>query len=383
MPPKMKSIRPPRTPGGGGPKAEPKKKARKALSLGGVSRKKLTQFTSQFAILQDAGLPVVRCLRILEGQLPQGLLKATLMQIVEDVEGGSSLSDAMAKHPRVFDPLYVNMTKAGEAGGVLDTILLRLSDFMEKAQRIRRRILSASIYPAVVLSVATGILLLIMIFVVPKFEQVFESLGSGVELPAITRGLQSVSRFLVEQYGWALILGIPVLFWLTFRLMRATRAGGFLLDRMKLRMPLFGRLIRKTLIARFARTFGTLISSGVPILEALNIVRGAITNAVLQKAIGDVHDAIREGENIAEPLGQSKIFDDIVVNMIDVGEETGELDKMLLKVADTYENEVDEEVGVVIGLLEPALIVLMGGAVFFIVLALFMPLLQIVDKIKV
>jgi type IV pilus assembly protein PilC len=377
----MKTIRPPRG-SGGAVAAAPKKKSGGGFSMGGVSRKKLTQFTSQFAILQDAGLPVVRCLRILEGQLPHGLLKTTVYHVIEDVEGGSSLSDAMAKHPKVFDALYVNMTKAGEAGGVLDTIFLRLSDFMEKAQRIRRRILSASIYPAVVLSVAVGILLLIMMFVVPKFEKVFENLP-GASLPAITVFLQTISHWLIDSYGWAVVICLPILVMLIIKFMRATEGGGFVLDRMQLRMPLFGRLVRKTLIARFSRTFGTLISSGVPVLEALNVVRGAIMNRVLQNAIQKVHDAIREGENMAEPLGQSKIFDDIVVNMIDVGEETGELDKMLLKVADTYDNEVDEEVGVVIGLLEPILIVTMGGAVFFIVLALFMPLLQIVDKIKI
>jgi len=227
------------------------------------------------------------------------------------------------------------------------------------------------------------ILLLIMMFVVPKFEAVFENLGDEAELPGITQFLQNISRFLVEQWGWTIVIGIPILVMLLLKLIRATEGGAFFLDRVKLKLPIFGRLIRKTLIARFARTFGTLISSGVPILEALNVVQGAITNKVLQAAIGKVHDAIREGENIAEPLGQSKIFDDIVVNMIDVGEETGELDKMLLKVADNYDNEVDEEVGVVVGLLEPVLIVTMGAAVFFIVLALFLPLLKIVDKIKV
>ncbi len=356
--------------------------------LGGrrVSDKALTLFTSQLAILQDAGLPIVRCLKILEGQMKPGYFKWVTGSVTEDVESGSALSDALGKHPGVFDDLYVNMVRAGEAGGVLDTILSRLSEFKEKAQRLRKRVVSASIYPIVVLIVATMILLGIMVFVVPRFEQVFKEIGSG-ELPTLTRVMQRVSAFLVGKDGLFPFCGIAYIFlfflliWVGLRIIKLTPAGRRFFDRLKLSLPLIGVLTRKTIVARFARTFGTLIQSGVPILEALNIVRDSIGNVVLRDAVGKVHDAIREGETIAEPLGESGIFDDIVVNMIDVGEETGELDKMLLKVADTYDEEVDLAVASLVSVLEPMLIVFMGVAVGLIVISLFLPLLKIVESI--
>ena len=356
--------------------------------LGGkkVGDATLTLFTSQLAILQDAGLPIVRCLKILEGQMKPGYFKHVLSQVTEDVESGSALSEALSKHPGVFDELYVNMVKAGEAGGVLDTILARLSEFKEKAQRLKKRIVSASIYPIVVLFVATAILLGIMVFVVPKFETVFKDIGTG-ELPALTQLMQKVSAFLVGQDGPFFKAGLVyiilffVLLVVLLRLAKLTAGGKKVFDRLKLRLPLIGTLTRKTIVARFSRTFGTLIQSGVPILEALNIVRDSIDNVILRRAITRVHDAIREGENIAEPLGESGIFDDIVVNMIDVGEETGELDKMLLKVADTYDDEVDIAVASLVSILEPMLIVFMGAAVGLIVVSLFLPLLKIVESL--
>jgi type IV pilus assembly protein PilC len=366
-----------------------KSKSKKGF-LGGrrVSDKSLTMFTSQLAILQDAGLPIVRCLKILEGQMKPGYFKWVLSSVTEDVESGSPLSDALAKHPGVFDDLYVNMVKAGEAGGVLDTILTRLSEFKEKAQRLKRRVVSASIYPLVVFFVATCILLGIMIFVVPKFEAVFRDIGQGKgQLPALTLAMQSISRWLVGKDGP--FPGAGIVFLLLFvvalivglKLVGMTEGGKRFFDRLKLNLPLLGTLTRKTIVARFARTFGTLIQSGVPILEALNIVRDSIGNVVLRDAVTRVHDAIREGENIAQPLGESGIFDDIVVNMIDVGEETGELDKMLLKVADTYDDEVDLAVASVVSVLEPMLIVVMGFLVALIVVSLFLPLLKIVETI--
>jgi type IV pilus assembly protein PilC len=291
----------------------------------------------------------------------------------------------MGKHPGVFDDLYVNMVKAGEAGGVLDTILNRLAEFKEKAQRLRKRIISASIYPVVVLFVATAILLFIMIMVVPKFEKVFEDIGG--DLPTITVFMQKASKFLVGEGGPFPMAGLvymilaAVLLVMLFRVVKITAGGKRFFDRLKLKLPLIGTLTRKTIVARFSRTFGTLIQSGVPILEALNIVRDSIPNVILREAVSNVHDAIREGENIARPLGESGIFDDIVVNMIDVGEETGELDKMLLKVADTYDEEVDIAVASLVSVLEPALIVLMGIAVALIVVSLFLPLLRIVETI--
>lgn len=351
--------------------------------FGGVSDKQLTQFTTQLSTLQDAGLPIVSCLKILEGQLPKGFFKNCLVSITDDVESGSSLSEAMAKHPKAFDTLYTNMVRAGEAGGVLDVILSRLAAFMEKSQRLRRQVKGAAIYPIAVLVVIVLILLFIMTTVVPKFEEVFRGLPGGAEgLPAITKFMMSLSEWLVA-WWWAFILGVMAMFWGVPRLIKMTAAGRYGLDSFKLRLPIVGNLYKKVLVARFTRTFGTLISSGVPILEALDIVQGAAGNAVMERVIREVHDAIREGESIAEPLGNQKIriFDDLVVNMIDVGEKTGELDKMLIKVADNFDDEVDIAVAGLTSLLEPLLIVAMGGAVFAIVLALFLPLLKIIDQL--
>ncbi len=351
--------------------------------MSGVSEKQLTQFTVQLSTLQDAGLPIVSCLKILEGQLPKGGFKNTLIGVTDDVESGASLSEALAKHPKSFDTLYVNMVRAGEAGGVLDVILARLAAFKEKSEKLRRKVKGAMMYPIAVMVVIVAILLFIMTSVVPKFEEVFKGLPGGEQgLPGITQVMMAISKWLVA-WWWMFILcvfavvkGIPYLIGLS--------AGGrYFLDEMRLRAPLVGGLYKKILVARFTRTFGTLISSGVPILEGLDIVKDAAGNVVMSRVIGDVHEAIREGESIAEPLGNQKIkiFDDLVVNMIDVGEKTGELDKMLIKVADNYDEEVDVAVGGLTSLLEPLLIVVMGGAVFVIVLALFLPLLSIIDQL--
>ncbi len=345
-----------------------------------VDEDALTRFTTQLSVLQDAGLPIVRCLKILEGQLRPGLFKRTLMAVTEDVEAGSPLSEALAKHPAVFDPLYTNMVKAGEAGGVLDTILLRLAEFKEKSIRLRNKVKSAMIYPVVVITLASAILAGIIMFVIPKFKEIFDSLGQG-QLPALTVFMQSFSHWLTKGYGWAVLLAFFPAMWGVYRLIRATEGGRRAIDRVKLRAPVFGPIIKKTLVARFARTFGTLISSGVPILEALNIVRGAIDNVVVQSAIDGVRDSIREGEGIAAPLGASGVFDDIVVNMVDVGEETGELDKMLIKVADNYDEEVDNAVNGLVSILQPLLIVFLGGAVFVIVLSVFLPMLTLIDAL--
>ncbi|MHC4959811.1 MAG: type II secretion system F family protein [Planctomycetota bacterium] len=351
--------------------------------MSGVSEKQLTQFTVQLSTLQDAGLPIVSCLKILEGQLPKGGFKNTLIAVTDDVESGASLSEALAKHPRTFDGLYTNMVRAGEAGGVLDVILARLASFKEKSEKLRRRVKGAAMYPIAVLVVIVLILLFIMTSVVPKFEEVFKGLPGGDEgLPGITKVMMSISKWLVA-YWWAFLLGLFALIKGIPWLMGLSAGGRYFKDEVKLRMVLVGPLYKKILVARFTRTFGTLISSGVPILEALDIVRHAAGNAVMERVIGEVHDAIREGESIAEPLGNQKvrIFDDLVINMIDVGEKTGELDKMLIKVADNFDEEVDVAVGSLTSLLEPLLIVVMGGAVFAIVLALFLPLLSIIDQL--
>jgi type IV pilus assembly protein PilC len=351
----------------------------KRKTTGKVSQKHLVQFTSQLSTLQDAGLPIVRSLKILEGQLERGVFKNVLQDVTEDVESGTPLSDALAKHPRAFDSLYTNMVRAGEAGGVLDVILARLAGFMEKASRLRRRVKGALIYPIVVMSVTVLILMLIMIFVVPKFEQVFRSMPGLGELPAITRFLQGFSRFLVS-WWWAVILGV-VLLVAGLKALARTKGGRRTVDRAKLRLPIVGRLVKKVLVARFSRTLGTLVASGVPILDALTICRNTAGNVVLEVALEKVHESVREGESIAEPLGESGIFDDVVVNMIDVGEETGELDKMLIRIADNYDEEVDVEVGSLVSVIEPLLIVFMGGAVFLIVLGLFLPLMKLIQGV--
>jgi type IV pilus assembly protein PilC len=365
-------------PGGQGPMTKKAGKRPMLLFGGRVSFKQLTQFTQQFSILLDAGLPVVRSLKILSNQMKGGLLKLVVEQVADDVESGSSLSEALSKHPKAYDRLYVNMVKAGEAGGVLDTILQRLAAYMEKAQALKRKIVGASIYPLVVISVAVIILTGIMLFIIPQFEKVFADLKTA--LPPLTQVLMVVSKLVVGY--WFLIPAIPIVFVVGIKMTGRTKAGRLMIDRLKLKMPLFGVIIRKAVIARFCRTLGTLLQSGVPILDALNIVKNAAGNEVVANAISDVHDSIREGESIAGPLAQSHIFDDIVINMIDVGEETGELDKMLIKVANNYDDEVDAAVGALVSVLEPIMIVGLGGTIGFIVVSLFLPLVSLIDSLQ-
>jgi len=357
--------------------AQAKKKKSKTLTIGRVKTKQLTQFTRQLSTLQDAGLPIVRSIRILEGQMKPSLLKNVLIDTADDVEGGATLSEAMARHPRAFDRLYVNMIKAGEAGGVLDTILQRLADFMEKSQRLKKKIVSAMVYPCVVVSVALSIVVFVMVRIVPQFQKMFAEFG--VELPWITMKLIHMSQWM--RANWLVMAIAPIAFIIVWKLVRLTNAGRYAQDRFKLMIPIFGLIINKTVISRFARTLGTLITSGVPILEALNIVRETAGNEVIARAIGKVHDSIREGESIAEPLRQSRVVDAMVVNMIDVGEETGDLDKMLIKVADVYDEDVDSMVQGMVSLLEPAMILILGGTVGFIVLALFAPLVKLMQEI--
>jgi len=351
---------------------------KKTMAFGGVSSKQLTQFTRQFSTLIDAGLPIVRALDILESQLKPSLLKNALMDVKEDVEGGNTLSDSLSKHPKVFDNLYVNMIKAGEAGGVLDIILARLADFREKSQRLRRQIIGALVYPAAVITIATLILIAIFIYVIPSFEKTFR--GMNVELPGSTQLLMAMAKTM--QNFWFLIPGIPIVLFVAYKLIRMSSKGAYATDFLKLHIPVFGQIISKSSVSRFCRTLGTLISSGVPILEALSIIRNTTGNEVVSRAVTDVHASIREGDTIAEPLKNSGVFDDMVVNMIDVGEETGELDKMLIKIADNYDNEVDVLVSSLMSLLEPVLIICLGIIVGFIVISLFYPLISLMDNIS-
>ncbi len=375
--------------GGGGAAAanlgQPQSAADKKKKVGGgifafrVKPKELTAFTRQFATLLDAGLPVVRSLDILYTQLRPGILKAAIGDVKEDVEGGSSLSEGLGKHPRVFDKLYVNMIRAGEAGGVLDEILERLADYREKAQRLQQKIIGALVYPAAVVFIASCILSFIMIFIIPKFKEMFDEMDVG-ELPGPTLVLIGISN--VMKNYWYILIFTPVLLWVIFKLIVRTPRGRLIVDAISLKVPIFGSIISKSSVSRFCRTLGTLVTSGVPILEALSIIKLATSNAVVANAVETVHNSIKEGDTIAEPLKHSGVFDDLVVNMIQVGEETGELDKMLMKVADNYDNEVDTLVSALMSLLEPIMIVMMGLTVGFIVIALFMPLIKIMDKLS-
>jgi type IV pilus assembly protein PilC len=376
-------------PRGGGKVKKKKKKGGgvSSISIGGVSKKKLTNFTRQLSTLQDAGLPLLRSLQILEGQQRPGLLKSILGGVCEDVEAGTTLSDAMAKHPKAFDRLYCKMVNAGEIGGVLDLILQRLANFMEKAQRLRRRIIGAMIYPTVVICIAVLIVTGIMYFVIPKFQDIFEDFE--VELPGLTIWLVDTSMWVAGKAspdqtipGWVWVLATPFLLFFFFKLIRKTNPGRAATDIVRVRIPVIGPLIRKTSIARFTRTLGTLISAGVPILEAIMITRDTSGNYVYEQALTKVHDSIREGETFAGPLRESKVCDAIVVNMIDVGEETGDLDTMLMKIADNYDEEVDVAVQALLSLLEPLLVVVLGGIVGTIVLALFLPLVKMIESVS-
>lgn len=351
---------------------------RKTLVIGRVSGKQLTLFTRQLATLQDAGLPILRSVRVLQEQLKPGVLKNYLMDVADDIEAGSTFSEALARHPRAFDKLYVNMVRAGEAGGVLDQVLSRLADFREKAARLQRRVLGAMIYPICVLVFATLIVAFVMIWIIPQFKEIFEEFG--IDLPMITVGLIAVATF-VKAYWWLVFLVIPISVFVSVKLIGMTRPGRYAIDLAKLRIPLLGTIIRKASIGRFTRTLGTLLASGVPILEALNIVKDASGNVVIANAIGSVHDSIREGESMAEPLAQSKVCEAMVVNMVEVGEETGELDRMLIRVADSYDEDVDAAVNGMVSLMEPLLIIgvaVVGGTI---VIALFMPLIELMNSL--
>jgi type IV pilus assembly protein PilC len=357
--------------------AGPKKKG-KSFTIGRVGNKQLTQFTRQMSTLQDAGLPILRSLRILESQTKPGVLKNALTDIIEDVEAGSTLSEAMEKHPKAFDRLYVHTVRAGEAGGVLDQILRKLAEFMEKAMALKRRVVGAMVYPVMVISVAVIILVAIMLFIVPKFKEIFDKFNIP-NMPPMTEVLIAVSTA-VGRY-WYLIPIIPFSVWLALRFIKATQAGRYGIDWLKMKIPIVGSIVNRQAIAKFARTLGTLVAAGVPILEALNITRETVGNEVVARALSQVHDSIREGESIAGPLRASGVVDPIVVNMVDVGEETGELDKMLVKVADTYDEEIDHLVGGLVSALEPVMVILLGGSIGFIVIALFLPLVKLIQEV--
>jgi len=356
-----------------------------SLSLGGgagtgkVPAKVLTVFTRQLSTLISAGLPLLRSLRTLSKQEKNVNLRKIMGSLAESVEGGTTFSEALAQHPKAFNKLYVNMVKAGELGGVLEIVLTRLAEFAEKSQRIRGKVTSAMVYPAVVLTIAVGIVTFLMLFIVPKFEAIFKDMLGGRPLPAITQIIMDLSRFI--QGNFLLIAGVLTL--LVIGLRFAIRLPGIAaaLDSYKLKLPLFGDLLTKTSVARFSRTLGTLVSSGVPILQALQITRDTAGNEKVSTAIETIHDNVKEGESMVAPMEASQIFPPMVVSMVQVGEETGQLPDMLTKVADVFEEEVDVAVAGLTSLLEPVMIVLLALIVGTIVVALFLPLITIIQDL--
>jgi len=345
-----------------------------------VKSKILMIFTRQLATLIDSGLPLLRSLNVLAKQERDKLMRNTIIKVADAVQSGSTFSDALALHPRIFNDLYVNMVKAGEVGGVLELVLTRLSEFQEKAAKIKNKVMAAMVYPGIVMTMAIGIMTFLMVFIVPRFELIFHDLLGDKPLPPVTRFVIGVSGFMKND--GLIIVGAIIAAVTLYKFVGRTRRGRLVIDNFKLRMPLFGNLNRKTAISRFARTLGTLVTSGVPILQALNITRETAGNAAIALAIARVHDSVKEGESIVQPLEASKMFPPMVVSMVDVGEETGKLPEMLLKVADVYDDEVDNAVVALTSALEPIMIVFLAVVVGTIVLALFTPLISIITGLQ-
>ena len=356
-----------------------------SLSLGGgsttgkVPAKVLTVFTRQLSTLISAGLPLLRSLRTLSKQEKNANLKKIMASLAESVEGGTTFSEALSQHPKAFNKLYVNMVKAGELGGVLEIVLTRLAEFAEKSQRIRGKVTSAMVYPAVVLTIAVAIVTFLMLFIVPKFEAIFKDMLGGRPLPAITQIIMDLSRFI--QGNFLLIAGFLTVVVIGLRFAMRLPGISAAVDSYKLKLPLFGDMLTKTSVARFSRTLGTLVSSGVPILQALQITRDTAGNERVSTAIESIHDNVKEGESMVAPMEASQIFPPMVVSMVQVGEETGQLPDMLTKVADVFEEEVDTAVAGLTSLLEPVMIVLLALIVGTIVVALFLPLITIIQDL--
>jgi type IV pilus assembly protein PilC len=345
-----------------------------------IKGKTLMIFTRQLATLIDAGLPLLRSLTVLAKQEKDVVLRSTIAQLAESVQGGSTFSDSLSVHPKIFNKLYVNMVKAGELGGVLELVLLRLAEFQEKAQKIKNKVVSAMFYPLIVLFIAIVILAFLLVFIVPKFQAIFADMLNGKPLPALTQFVIGASDLVKNNI--LLLIGAGIVIVVAYKLVARTAKGMVAIDTIKLRAPLFGDLTRKSAISRFSRTLGTLVTSGVPILQALTITRETAGNVIIADAITKVHDAVKEGESIVAPLEASGVFPPMVISMIDVGEETGQLPEMLLKVADVYDDEVDNAVQGLTSLLEPIMIVFLAVVVGTIVVALFLPLISIISGLQ-
>ena len=366
---------------GKAPKASPARGKKAPIKSGRIKGKVLMIFTRQLATLIDSGLPLLRGLTVLGKQEPNPILKRTINTLADSVQTGSTFSESLGQHPKVFNKLYVNMVKAGELGGVLELVLNRLAEYQEKAQKLKNKIVAAMVYPVIVMVIACGIMAFLLTYIVPKFKQIFEQmLGSADKLPGLTKVVMNLSSTL-NQYKIPIIIAIVVIV-VSYKLFAATKGGRRILDSIALSIPLFGDVQRKSAISRFSRTLGTLVTSGVPILQALNITRETAGNMIISEAVGKVHDSVKEGESIVAPLEASKVFPPMVISMVDVGEETGQLPEMLLKIADVYDDEVDNAVTALTSMLEPLMIVVLALVVGVIVMALFLPLVKIISGLS-
>lgn len=369
---------------GSAPKAAPTKKA-KGKKSGGfnfgkiIKPEELTTFTRQLATLLDAGLPLLRALEVMIRQEKNQRFQAVLEQIAGQVKSGNSFSDGLAQHPKIFDRLFINMVRAGEAGGVLDTVLSRLAGFMEKALKTKKKVKAAMVYPVVVVAVAVSIVALLMVVVVPKFEAIFADMLDGAALPGPTQLVVGVSNFMSENIIAS--LGLVALVVVGFRFFKKTPVGSKLFNWLSINLPKVGDLVRKVNIARITRTFGTLLSSGVPILQSITITKDITGNKFYETALSRIHDAVRDGESLAKPMEREKVFPNMVTSMVDVGEETGELAEMLNRVADNYDEDVDNAVNGITSIIEPVMIVFLAVVVGFIVIALFLPIVEIIQQL--
>jgi type IV pilus assembly protein PilC len=342
-----------------------------------VTKKDIMVFTRQFSTMIDAGLPLVQGLSILAEQTENKTFRGILKQVSKDVESGATLAEALKKHPKIFDDLFVNLVAAGEVGGILDTILRRLAVFIEKAEKLKSQIKGAMTYPIVVVAIAIIVIAVILIFVIPVFEEMFSSFGKALPVP--TQIVVNMSRFMKGNFHWVLLGAGVIVF--AFKKYRDTKGGRKTTDSIALKLPIFGDLLKKTAVARFTRTLGTMIASGVPILDALEIVARTSGNVVLEEIILEVRGSIAEGQTIAEPLSENDIFPGMVIQMISVGEATGALDSMLEKIADFYDEEVDAAVAALTSMLEPLLMVFLGGAIGGLVIAMYLPIFQMAAAI--
>ncbi len=348
--------------------------------MGRVKPKDLTAFTRQLATLVNAGLPLMRCIEVLKKQRMAPAMMDCLNGISEGIAGGATFSESLTAYPKVFDNLYVNMVKAGEAGGVLEVGLQRLAEFAEKAQKIKNKVKGAMIYPSVVLFAAIGITAFLLVTVIPKFQQVFNDILGGQALPAITQFVMNLSDG-VQHNGLQILMGFAA-FVVLYKLFGKTKFGAYQLDKLRISVPVTGTLVKRTAISQFSRTLGTLLASGVPILQALVIVRDTTANRVVRNAIQTVHDAVKEGESMTDPLAASGVFPPMVVSMVQVGEETGALSDMLTRIANTYDDEVDNAVAGLTAAIEPALIIFLAVVVGTIVIAMFLPMIKIISSVS-